>query len=35
MDKIEEDEGVTRISEDAKDKHCKIMTSGFKLNTVL
>ena len=33
--KIEEDEEVARIYEDAKDKHRKIMTGGFKSNTVL
>ena len=35
VDRIEEDEEVARIYEDAKDKHRKIMTSGFKSNTVL
>ena len=35
VNRIEEDEEVTRIYEDAKDKHHKIMTGGFKLNTVL
>ena len=35
VDRIEEDEEVARIYEDAKDKHHKIMTGGFKLNTVL
>ena len=33
--RIEEDEEVARIYEDAKDKNQKIMTGGFKLNTVL
>ena len=33
--RIEEDEEVARIYEDAKDKHQKIMTGGFKSNTVL
>ena len=32
VDRIEE---VARIYEDAKDKHRKIMTGGFKSNTVL
>ena len=31
VDRIEEDEEVVRIYEDAKDKQCKIMTGGFKL----
>ena len=35
VDRIEEDEEVARIYEDAKDKHRKIMTGGFKSNTVL
>ena len=35
VDRIKEDEEVARIYEDAKDKHRKIMTSGFKSNTVL
>ena len=35
VDRIQEDEEVARIYEDAKDKHRKIMTGGFKLNTVL
>ena len=35
VDRIEEDEEVARIYEDAKDKHCKIMMGGFKLNAVL
>ena len=30
-----EDEEVAQIYEDAKDKHRKIMTGGFKSNTVL
>ena len=30
--RIEEDEEVARIYEDAKDKHLKIMTGGFKSN---
>ena len=30
--RIEEDEEVAQIYEDAKDKHQKIMTGGFKLN---
>ena len=33
--RIEEDEEVAWIYEDAKDKHRKIMTGGFKSNTVL
>ena len=32
VDRIEEDEEVEQIYEDAKDKHQKIMTGGFKLN---
>ena len=32
VDRIEEDEEVAQIYEDAKDKHRKIMTGGFKLN---
>ena len=35
VDRIEEDEEVAQIYEDAKDKHRKIMTGGFKSNTVL
>ena len=35
VEKIEEDEEVVRIFEDAKNKHHKIMTGQFKLNTVL
>ena len=35
VDRIEEDEEVAQIYEDAKAKHRKIMTSGFKSNTVL
>ena len=35
VDRIEEDEEVARLYEDAKDKHRKIMTGGFKSNTVL
>ena len=35
VDRIEEDEEVARIYKDAKDKHRKIMTGGFKSNTVL
>ena len=31
-DRIEEDEEVAQIYEDAKDKHRKIMTGGFKSN---
>ena len=30
VDRIEEDEEVAWICEDAKDKHRKIMTGGFK-----
>ena len=33
--RIEEDEEVAQIYEDAKDKNQKIMTGGFKSNTVL
>ena len=32
VDRIEEDKEVARIYEDAKDKHRKIMTGGFKSN---
>ena len=32
VDRIEEDEEVAQIYKDAKDKHRKIMTSGFKSN---
>ena len=32
VDLIEEDEEVAQIYEDSKDKHRKIMTSGFKSN---
>ena len=32
VDRIEEDEKLARIYEDAKDKHQKIMTGGFKSN---
>ena len=32
VDRIEEDEEVKRIYKDAKDKHRKIMTGGFKSN---
>ena len=35
VDLIEEGEEVARIYEDLKDKHRKIITGGFKLNTVL
>ena len=35
VQKIEEDEEVARIFEDAKNKHHKIMMGQFKLNTVL
>ena len=35
VQKIEEDEEVARIYEDAKNKHCKIMMGQFKFNTVL
>ena len=35
VEKIEEDKEVARIYEDSKNKHCKIMTGQFKLNTVL
>ena len=32
VDRIKEDEKLARIYEDAKDKHQKIMTGGFKSN---
>ena len=35
VEKIEEDEEVARIYEDSKNKHHKIMTGHFKLNTIL
>ena len=35
VEKIEEDEEVARIYKDSKNKHRKIMTGQFKLNTVL
>ena len=35
LEKIEEDKEVVRIYEDSKNKHHKIMTGQFKLNTVL
>ena len=35
VEKIEEDEEVARIYEDAKNKHRKIMMGQFKLNIVL
>ena len=35
VEKIEEDKEVARIYEDSKNKHRKIMTGLFKLNTVL
>ena len=35
VDRMEEDEEIVRIYEIAKDKHRKIMTGRFKLNTVL